>query len=242
MPSIKEMFPSRYMSFEDFPAGTTYTGTIKSVVLEQAVARGFGGGGMAGQAQAVEPSWLLYFHEYPKPMKLKKTKAEAIAILVGSSKTEDWVGKRIGFYRGVWQAGGASGEGLMIDSRPLPPERQITSSAQAEFALMNRRIPADAIGRFRDTIAGQGQSWDDFLRWLKQKDTSAFAAAWGVEVSEIDAAFLPLMKAFLDFIHNPPARDRAEPKLNTLDPAIAAAKPAQGPLAGTVVDENDIPF
>jgi len=240
MPSIKEMFPSKYMSFEDFEMNIPHVGTVKHVALEQATAR-FGGGGYgSSQQQIVEPSWLLYFHEWPKPMKLKKTKAEQISMLLASHKTEDWTGKQVTFYRGVWSNGGQSGEGLMIDTRPVPiVSRHVT--AKPSYALTNRMIPMDAVRRFIDTSAGVGKNWDDFLRYLKAKNETAFASTWGVDLEGLDAALVPHMKGFLDIIHNPVA----EPEPRVIEqPAQTAvlARTATGPLKGQVIPDDDIPF
>ena len=243
MPSIAEMFPSKYLHHTDFPMNEMFVGTIKHVVLEAATARFGGGGGFGGQQQAVEPSWLLYFHEYAKPMKLKKTKAEQIGMLVGSSKTEDWPGKKISFYHGTWVNGGQTGEGLMIDSRPIPVERQIESKPNGPvFNKTNRRIPADAMKRFMDTIGGFGLNWEDFLKFLKRKNPAAFTETWGVDLSDLDSALLPLMKGYLDLIHNPEETQAKAAVIEQAPKPEPAAAAQSGPLAGKPVDDSDIPF
>lgn len=249
MPSITEMFPSKYLHHTDFPMNEMFAGTIKHVVLEAATARfGGGGGGGFGQQQQMEPSWLLYFHEYPKPMKLKKTKAEQIALLVGSSKTEDWAGKRISFYHGTWVNGGQTGEGLMIDSRPLPIERQIEAKPSGPvFNKSNRRIPPDALKRFTDTIAGFGMNWDDFLKFLKRQNEAAFTATWGIDLPDVDSALLPLMKGYLELLHSPapkhePVVEQPPQTRPPLSAAFGPSAPRSGPLAGSIVPEEDIPF
>lgn len=238
MPDIKTMFPSKYLSFGDLEIGRNYEGTIKAVTLEQVNVRGgYGGrrGGFGADQADAEPSWLLFFHEFQKPIKLKKTRAEKIGIVLGSSNTDHWIGKRLRFYRGAWTNGGQSGEGLMIDDRPFPTPAPATLPGGSPLVTLDRRaIPQEAMDRFFRHLREKGKTWDDFLAWAKNKAPEAYTLTWGVSLDAIPAGVLPAMKAHLDAIAAPPAE--------VIDRATGEVMKPGGPLAGEVIPDDDIPF
>lgn len=201
MPSVQEMFPSKYLSYRDFAQGQSAVVTIKSVEVERVSAQR--GGGWGGQARA-EATWLMFFHELPKPLMLKKNKAEKIAMLLGHHNTDHWVGRRLEIYRGVWSNGGESGEGLMISDRPVPQLAAPAANAPSLATnpqFVGKRCPRAGVDRFIASIAEKGQNWDTFLKWLKGKDPAVFGLAYGEDFDRIPASAVPYMKAFLDELH-----------------------------------------
>lgn len=239
MPDIKSMFPSKYLSFGDLEPNRLYEGTIKAITLEQLNVRGYNrGGGFGTQQTDAEPSWLLYFHEFPKPIKLKKTRAEKIGIVLGSSNTDQWVGKRLRFYRGAWSNGGQSGEGLMIDDRPSPPTPAPSLAGGSPLVILSDRrpIPKAAMDRFLVYLKERGKTWDDFLHWCKSHAPDGYTLAWGVELSSIPAGVLPAMKVFLDQLTSPPGQEVVD---RTTGEVVSAPS---APLANESVPDDDIPF
>lgn len=209
MPLIREMFESRFLSFHDMPKNEMVYVTIRGVVPHELKARAGAGGlpqpveGVPAQQPRAELSWLLWFHEFRKPMVLRKNRAAKIAAVLASDNTDDWVGKRIGIYRGVWSNGGEAGEGIMIDDRPVPPIPTTHQMTGAQGVRRMAPIPHSAVQRFVGMIGQHGKTWDDFLRWLKGVDLTAAGACFGQELSAIPGFCLPFMKAYLDHLHAP---------------------------------------
>jgi len=243
MPELKSMFPSKYLSFGDLEAGRMYEGTIKTVLLEQVNVRGQKGGRF--DTQDAEPSWLLYFHEFNKPMQLRKTRAEKISVVLACSNTDHWVGRRLRFYRGVWTNGGKSGEGLMIDDRPMlqPAGPALGAASQLVITSDTRPIPQAAMSRFLGHLKEHGKSWEDFLRWAKASAPDALPLAWGVELDAVPAGVLPAMKAFLDSLA-PAAAPPPAPSGDVIDvktgEVMTSASTRQAPPE--VINDADIPF
>lgn len=237
MPEIKSMYPSKYLSFSDLEPNRIYEGTIKAVTLEQVNVRGFKGGGFSNQQSDAEPSWLLYFHEFAKPIKLRRTRAEKIGIVLGSSNTDHWPSKRLRIYHGAWSNGGQSGEGIMIDDRPIPPSpaAAIASGSRLVIASDTRAIPQAAMDRFVGHLKAKGKTWDDYLRWCKAEVPEAFALAWGVDLASVPAGLLPAMKAYLDSLASPPTQE-------VIDRETGEVMKTPGPLAGEPIPDDDIPF
>lgn len=261
MANIKQMFPRRYMSHEDLTRGEMYNGTIKAVVLIQARARpgGFGQPGMPGAMPPTveEPEWALQFHEWPKPMRLKVSKANLIAYVVGSEETDHWIGRKIQFYRGQVDIGGRPQECILIDQTPLPVGPALAASTATGFKPTGKRVPREAVERFRDTAESLGgKKWDDFLAWLKRTDAAGLSAAFGTALDDLDAGLIPLMKRYLDELHKEAAGNRA-PAPSQLPPSqprqdwttvgnkpesVPVRRIESGPLAGAPIGEEDIPF
>ncbi len=220
MPSVREMFPSKFLSFTDLPANQLIYVTIRGVVPYQAQARQGGmpqpANGMPVQAPGVEVAWLLWFHELEKPLYMKSVKANKIATILGSENTDHWTNRRIGIYRGVWSNGGKSGEGLMIDDRPVPAEVP-TKGIQGSKPRM-APIPVGHVKRFIAMIGEQGETWDSFLLWLKRVDLAAAGACFGQDLSAIPGFVLPLMKGYIDHLGAP-----AAPPANQLPERVDAA-------------------
>ena len=81
------MFPSDYLCAFDC-GGKDVTLTIAKINLEELrLNRG---------GTKVKP--VLTFSDHKKKVVLNKTNAESIAITLGSSRAEDWLGKRVTFY------------------------------------------------------------------------------------------------------------------------------------------------
>jgi len=249
MPSIRQMFPRRYLSMHDFNPNEQRTVTIKSVELERAVLRP----GRFGQAaQASEPKWLIFFHEYPKPMELRPGRGAKFGAALGSENTDDWIGKRVVIYRGFIDVAGEMQEGLLIDTRPAPQLPAGAPPASLMITTDKRPIPKAAMDRFLNHLKSAGSSWDGFLRWCRLQCPEAIAVAWGVELDQIPAGVLPVMKRFLDSLMQPAALpqgevvNRATGEVITPAPAKPAPATVQEALAASTtadcVDDRDIPF
>jgi hypothetical protein len=90
MPTLKEMFPSKYVTGGDL-GGRSFPVTIARVQAEKMRAS-------AGSAE--ETGWVLYFAESKtgKGIVLRRTLAGQIARALGSEDTDEWTGKKIVIY------------------------------------------------------------------------------------------------------------------------------------------------
>lgn len=70
----------------------------------------------------------VYFRGKKKPLGLNSTNARAIAKLLGSQKTEDWIGKAITIYPTTTMAFGEEHECIRVRPR-LPPQTKSKLSA-----------------------------------------------------------------------------------------------------------------
>lgn len=84
MPTVNELFPSKYLAASDLK-GKDWVVRIQSITPAEEV----------GQAKDVRP--ILFFHEFPKGLVLNKTNAKRISKLYGG-QTDDWIGKRVTLY------------------------------------------------------------------------------------------------------------------------------------------------
>jgi hypothetical protein len=71
----------------------------------------------------------VYFRGKQKPLGLNSTNARAIAKLLGSSKTEDWIGKAITIYPTTTRAFGEEHECIRVRQR-LPPQTKANMTAE----------------------------------------------------------------------------------------------------------------
>lgn len=87
MPRICDMIPSNYLKQADFDAN----GTILSVKgLEQK--------NVAQDDQEPDLKWVLYFHEFEKPLVLNTTNINAMAEACDSDNSDDWMGQEVVVY------------------------------------------------------------------------------------------------------------------------------------------------
>lgn len=237
MPRIGEMYPPKYLSYTDLPPNEMLYVTITGVVLHQATASTQRAGPpqpanqytRAPHQQGVQTDWLLWFKEFPKPLFLKKSKAAKIATILGTDVTEEWAGRRLGIYRGVWSNGGKAGEGLMIDDRPAPPaSTAIVHAATGNDPKRLAPIPLHHVERFRGLLAEQGKSWDEFQLWLKRNSADAFAAVYGEPFDAIPGLVLPWMRHYLDALKGPPPAEVIDPITGEVQTGAQTAAP---PLA-----------
>lgn len=80
---IGQAFPSKYLGAPDFDDGDR-TLTIESSDIES-----------VGRGDDQEDKLVLYFVDEKKGLVMNKTNAKAIAALLGSDDTDDWVGHEI---------------------------------------------------------------------------------------------------------------------------------------------------
>ena len=81
MATLKDLFPSRFLTKEDIGAGQLYT--IKSVATDN-----------VGKEDEPEVKPVLYFNEAPKPFVLNMTNGQVIGALYGEDLA-GWIGKQI---------------------------------------------------------------------------------------------------------------------------------------------------
>lgn len=86
MPSINDLFPSRWLKHEDLPDDEDLVMTIKGVTSEE-----------VGQGDDRETKAVIWFRETDKGLVLNKTNATAIAQAHGDD-TDDWTGKKIALF------------------------------------------------------------------------------------------------------------------------------------------------
>lgn len=83
MPDIDTMKTSNYLKKEDVGQGALVT--ISSMVEEN----------MAKQGETEELKWMIYFHEFKKPLVSNVTHREQIAAYTGFRNSDDWPGKQV---------------------------------------------------------------------------------------------------------------------------------------------------
>lgn len=84
----------------------------------------------------------VYFVGKKKPLGLNSTNARAISKLLGSHKTEDWIGKSITLYPTTTRAFGEEHECIRIRNRlPTPGQKQAAKDAPptAEEVALNKQ-------------------------------------------------------------------------------------------------------
>lgn len=204
MPSLKSMFPRRFLSHEDIgPAGTRLIVTIRTVYIEQ-IRRG---GGPQSAAPA-EAEWRILFNEFAKPMGLRPSRAKQIAKLLGSEQTEDWIGQRIQLRVDWYEAWGEQKLGILVDSELPPPLRGYVGAGGVGRQRVSadpdmREIGAAAGERFLTALKQLGSSYDAWLRWLKTNVEGGIELAAGVEIPALPAELIRHMKTFLDSLAQP---------------------------------------
>lgn len=239
MPRITEMFPRLCMHHTDFAFGEVQYGTIKAVEMFSARASfQRPQSGQRQQAQA-QMDWMLFFHEYPKPMRLKPQRAKAIELLLRSDNTDDWIGRRIGFMRGAVPIGNEMVECLIIDMRLPPAEtRTMLGAAGASKFLVEgqkgKLLPQAAVDRFVKAVKSKGRTWEDYLEWAKRHEPRVHELVSGCALDAIDAATTPAMKTYLDELHGASSAEPAPQR-----PVNAATGV---PIEPEFIPEEEIPF
>lgn len=260
MPRISEMFQKPELSYTDFEPSEVYYGTIRGVTMKEARVENRGNSmapprpGAFGQPHA-EVDWLIWFVEWPKPMRLRPQRAKIVAHLLGSDNTDDWNGKRIGFYRGIVQIGNESKEGIIFDQRPAP-QLPAPDAKFLDRSRVGRVVPKADVERFVYKLKESGRTWTSFVNWLKDASPDAHAYVVGQDLDGISAVVLPAMKTYLDRTPAPSGADQAALPaggLNRLPPGVRDQMTTAGKLeqdraseprdAGhEPIQEDDIPF
>jgi hypothetical protein len=86
MPNVNDMFPSKYVKSNELSQPVALT--IRDVKSEM----------VHNPRKGDIDVWVLYFNEAKKGLILNKVNAFAIAEILGSQDTEDWVGHKIELY------------------------------------------------------------------------------------------------------------------------------------------------
>lgn len=265
MPSIKEMFPGRFLNYREFSPGEARAVTIAAVQLEQVRLRqgfqGRQGYGNSAPSEPPEPMWLIWFRECAKPMELRKGRASRIAAALNEEDSDKWIGRTIEIYRGIAQVAGENVEGLLISDR-IPLAHHAIASADPYFDPnpKGRYIPHAAVLRFVEQIGTRGERWDGFIGWIRGLSPHAFTAVAGQGLDAIPASVLPAMKEFLLSLGIAPVDQAAarqtqipaqaaaapqpvsyQPPMRTAAPHPASA-PYQAPGYVEEIQEDDIPF
>lgn len=87
----------------------------------------------------------VFFREFSKPLGLNSTNARAISKLLGSPKTENWIGRQITLYPTETKAFGEMHECIRVKNR-LPPQQQQQQSRPQQAqrpSQQAQRPPAD---------------------------------------------------------------------------------------------------
>lgn len=249
MPRVADMFPGRYLSYKQFAEGESAVVTIRRVELERVVAQPPRRAGFTGRQQAgapapasAEPEWIVWFDEFDKPMKLRKSRAGRIELLLGSDNTDDWVGKRIEIYRGWVQIAGENVEGLLISDR-LPALQQAQSRGDELYDASGagRVLAADVVQRFVAKARSAGGDWDSFIAFMRDRSPYGFAAVHGVGLDSVPASVAPAMRAYIGWLD---ARPRPTAESRPAAPTLPGQRPPVGPPPDKLgeVREEDIPF
>lgn len=242
MPNVNSMFPKKYLSFQDFNPGEIITATIKCVQL--AAAKATGNRGQQGQQPQVEPEWDIFFYEFPKPIRLRKTRAKIIASVLNESDTDRWNGKRISFYRGSVFIGGEEVEGLIFDGRPVPqlpsgaPNGPSLAAALLDPSKAGRPIPPPNMARFMQVLKQNGRDWPAFLTWLRSNCYEGWERVKNNDPHRVDAVIAPAMKRYLEEIttFEPPV-----PQVRSTDLAqVVESDRVREDVPA--INEEDIPF
>lgn len=234
MPKIGTMFPSKYLQAEDLDRNQITIVTIARVYAQAANQRVPG--------EDPEINYMIQFHEFRKPMGLRKLNAKAIADVLGIDDTDHWSGKRIGITPGSYISFGEVKPCINVDIQK-PPQLE-PQSHRPHSGLIRRDLkallPRFAIDRALEKMHLKEKTWDDFLKWAKAKDAEILRLAFGCDFDSIPAAISPAIKAYLDELHAP-VPDLPPP---AAAPKFEAFDPATGEVLATklVVNDEDIPF
>ena len=104
MANINEMFAGKYLGAVDIDEDMDVTIIGESEVEVTNEGR-------------KEMKFCLHFKELDKPMILNKTNAKAIAQVLGSANTEDWVGQRVTLYVATVDSFGKQVEAVRVKLR-----------------------------------------------------------------------------------------------------------------------------
>lgn len=184
MARIREMFPSKFLQPEDLPVGKPTVVTIREVYPEQA---------KRNAAGELEAEWTIRFAEYRKPMKLKAINARAIADVLGTEETDDWVDQTIGIFPTQVPVHGKMVPVINVDI--MKPQ---TRPALTEKNVDKRPIGADAVARFLAHCKQYGGSFDGFMAHLKRHSPEGLVMAFGVELADLPRCLAHEMKIYLD--------------------------------------------
>lgn len=238
MPDIGKMFPKKELHYTDFVDGEIHQATIRMVVL--AAARMNFARASPGQANQPEQEWQMFFEEFQKPMRLRPAVAKTIAMVLGTTVTEEWIGRKIQFYRGKYESWGEWKDGLLIDTRPPVPTGPALAAGKDKGAHLlkessrGRVLPREAVERWQEKAKAQGKRWQDFLTYLKAECPEGFSLVVGADLDGISAALIPAMEAFLA-PPAPPLTAKPDAPLATRVATNKHGHPEQ-------IEEDDIPF
>jgi len=114
MPDIGKIFPSRYLKCSDLH-GREITVTIKEIKVEN-----------VGQKKDMKP--VAYFKNADKGMVLNVTNSKRIAMIAGSTDTDDWPGHKIVLYPTETEFAGEQVECIRVRS-PKPAQTDAVAPA-----------------------------------------------------------------------------------------------------------------
>jgi hypothetical protein len=261
MPSVAEMFPSKFLVAADLPVGQITVVEILGVELSEFSVQQQGGPPGAqrfGRRPTVQaPEWVMWFREYQKPMRFKQVHAHMGAELLGTDDTDEWVHHRIGIFPTKATVGGKAIDVIGIDMiRPGNRRPQLAQTAGPVRGTDKRTCDMKAMGQrnaaaFQAAMAEQGATFDDALRWLKANDPVGYELAHGKAIEDLPRGLAAALKGFLAAFTSEPTRP-VEPTNNSIDfnaglPArtgvapAAAAEEAEAPKPEPI-QEDDIPF
>jgi hypothetical protein len=130
MSNINEIFAGKYLGAVDLDEDTDVT-----IIGESEVE-------VTNEGKK-ETKLCLHFKELDKPWILNKTNAKAIAQVLGSFETEDWVGQRITIYVAMVESFGKQTEGIRVKLRA--PKAAAAMKDLTRRANVNTRQDEDSI-------------------------------------------------------------------------------------------------
>lgn len=138
MPSINDLFPSKWLAAADLKGAATVV-TIEKVDLETMK-------GQDGKPDELKP--VVFFHEFEKGMVCNKTNATTISTFYGDD-TDDWIGEWVTLFPTKVQFGTKMVDALRVDTKlpkkakpniapapvqaaPITPVKQLATKLEGE--------------------------------------------------------------------------------------------------------------
>ena len=84
--NVNELKSSKFLKKEDVEPAVKVT--IRSCEQQN----------VALESQAPDTKWVMYFHEFDKPLVLNSTNGQAISNICGSPESDEWIGREIVLY------------------------------------------------------------------------------------------------------------------------------------------------
>ena len=143
----------------------------------------------------------LWFRELSLPLRLNNTRLDVLAKLLGD-ETDNWRGRKIALFNGASSSFGQTKAAIFIsleaqDATPGNGNPAQLNAAGASAPIDIRPIGDNGADRFKQALAEQGATFDEFMRWLRKESGELHGRCFGLELGDLPRAALPLMARFL---------------------------------------------